>query len=127
MSSFIQENIISEYQKRFEKIGMEAVVSTETVTVHSPFFRKKIGNKIYILNNRELPLFEQTKVKIESQSNVFVVSKDYYQSQNYSRFQTFVGDYLKVESKNFDKENGGAFLPYRLEFVTITPRKKSDD
>lgn len=130
MSDYITTNILPEIQKRFEAIGFDSEVNTEIITVHSPDETIAIGNKIMILNNRDLPLFDEATLRIESASNVFTGSKSFYQSQNWSRFQVFEGGTMRVRCNNsavVDDENNPIpfeFRPFRLEFVTVKPKPK---
>lgn len=122
MNNYI-DRLTQERIKRFRKQGFEANVSTIMLSVYELKHRYQIGNSIYILNNSSLPIEETNRLTITCPTNVFRTSKNVYDGLNFARHQVFEGGYMEIETDDLDTDIH-KLIPYKLEFVKITPNKR---
>jgi len=89
------------------------------VDVRSTNQTVQLGQDTVVLVNSELDIPYTAQVIIDSGNNKLETSKSDYEKLSYIRHQ-FFQDRITITTANY----GLYFIPYRLEFIRISPNKK---
>ena len=78
-----------------------------------------LNNDVLILTNKELDIPLNATLILESQDNLYTITKAEFSVITYHKFQTFSG-FLKIHLKDY-----GNYVPFQLEFLRVSPKLTS--
>lgn len=112
------QSIIDDIARRREMESYK--ITTEDCIVESPAQFIPLNDDIWFLVNNRLDLPDYVMVEIFAPDELFRTSKRDFEGMKVIGYKPF-SDHIRINTRNY----GSIFIPYRLEFVRITPTYKN--